>query len=754
MRSPLSAVWLTWRTRPLMYLLPLLLVFLHLGRSSTDTFHDAEVGPGWPNRGVLWDVKNLKKHLESDQTDDSVRLVDFRSMITPSGVSVADPNGPQDDIQNVLLRFPNLEAIRFQVNQIRNMRGDILRELKNVHSVSILTSEVTEQDLEQLALIPNLQHLEIDSTQTVTDLRALGKCRKLYSIDIIQDSIGITQVYAKRDPEAAGEPLRSISSITQLASIPNVRALNISDGPHLGDTPFIYGALTNDQRDKIRTLADQLARSSRLDRIFIGRGRGEGWLETVRILRRQLPHMTVLPSMYTRSRVHFLSIRLWPVVVAIALIVIQAIGQLSGPQSLLVPGYRVKHLQFIGAVYVILLLAGITGAWRAGISLVAASAIILMLTGVAFGLGTDSWNSPPVDNSRSRNRLVRIPVWIRVALMMALFLLPMSAHRASPWVDWFLAGEQPFLALAFTVVGSAMLYASFTRLHQSHRLRSEAGIPPAVTAQEVMKTPQLAAATALNPGYMKLQTRWSHSVANCVRSLRQNTRGMNAFRFHSQLWLLGSILKGMFLMLLVFVMVASSLAVRNVTILSPAAIAKQILEPPGLMMAFQMGAMFIGILLWQRRPMFAAELLRPAARRQWVNTTVGTVWWLTVRFLVLVWLFVLLLRLIAGLPVVDNWTGVELLTVLAAATTSAGLFLWAVALKRVWVVATAVIVLAASSAVTMLLVTGRHLNSPFDGFLTNPAVVCGLAFGALIAGIALIASAQRLWMRLELARED
>jgi len=340
---------------------------------------------------------------------------------------------------------------------------------------------------------------------------------------------------------------------------------------------------------------------------------------------------------------------------------------------------------------------------------------------------------------------------------MGSFLFPLSIHRIGPWIDWFLAGEQSRTALVLTVFGSAVLYSSYNRLYEAHRLRSEAGIPPAVSAREVMKTPLLAAAPAQSSITSRLQGSWSRNVTRCVQSLRQGAKGLKAFRSQSQLWLLGSIGYSLLLMMVIFLTISVVVAVGlpNTFELRPAALARQILESQSLGTTLQAILALIGVMFVQRQSMFAAELLRPASRYQWVNVTIGTIWWLIARFFFLVWLLVLALRSIAGIPVInDIWTIIEFLTVLATATISVGVILWAMGTNRVWVVAIACGVASTSGLIAGKLVTGRHSSNPMSPLLTDPTVVSACVLGALIAGIALMASARRLWMRIELARED
>jgi len=735
----------------LFVLAPLLALSLALSLAfwSDNTSRRVDSGPGWPDRGVLMSGTRLKAYLASGQIDDSIRSVDFRNM-RRSGrrseyISLADHSDSANDVQKVILQFPNLEAVQFRDEQIRNMKGDILRRLKNVHSVSISPVTVTTEDLKQLALLPSLQHLQISSPHSAVDLQGLRHCQALRSIEVDSG-------YVQQDSQSDGEPVCSIAGIAQLASIPGLRVLTISYGPILGDSNSTHGLLTEGQRSQVTTLANDLAQSSHLDRLFIGTGHGDGSLETVRMLRKRLPQMTVLPAMYAQSRVKFLSNVMMPIAMVVALIVTQATGQLSGPQSLLIPGYRKEHLKVVGIVYGILVVEAVFGAWSAGIAWFVAPGLILILSAVLMGIVTGIWSGGATSPSRPNTWVSRTLGWIYVVFLGSLFLLPIGVQRLSPWANWFLAGEQPWAALVLTAFGSAILYYSFNRLYQSHRLRTEAGIPQAVTGQEVGMTPQYAAAhNASGSNATRRQARWSRNVANCVVSLKNGATGWQAIWSQSQLWLLGSVGYSLLLGLITVWVVTVAVGLRDITNLEPATLARRILELPSLSTALQVIPIFIGMLTWQRRSLVAGELLRSVSRTQWVNITLGTVWWLNVQFLGVTWLIVLLLRLVAGIPAIGTWTITECLAVLGGATISAGLLVWAAGVNRIWIAVTGVFAAAFSSTIVAEVILPRHANNAFTAALSDPYVAIGCACGALLVGLAIMASARRYWLRLELA---
>ncbi len=759
MRSPQSAAWLSWRTRPLMWLLPVFLLPLWFVGLSGNWHVRVAVGPQWPNRGVILRGSVLRRHIESGEVDNTIRSIDFRAMSQESGsISLNDRHSPENDlrqfrdIQHVLLQFPNLEAIAFHDGQIRSLTRATLGGLRKLRAVSISSPELSEKDLQQLAQLPNLQQLRINCSRSTVDLSHLAQCELLRSIDIESS-------YTEQNDHS--EHLQSTNSIAQLASIPQLRVLCVRGGLILGDSHSIAAALSPEQIDELNAFAAAISPSTNLRRLFLGTGPGPGSLEAVRLLRDHLPKTTVLPASFVGNRVSFLSAMIVPVGFGIALIVLQIVGQLSGPQSMLIPQYRSIHLTSAAVVFAIASLPVVASAWLSDVSFIVIPGLLLAVSAIWLGIFIETWNGGSSALSKSSHRFSSFLSWFRLAGLIVLLIVavsPFRKHGLTPWLNWFLLGEQPYAALILTVVSIAMLWISVRHLHESHRRRTEAGIPHAVAAQDVIRTAQHAAAKNVSQRRLaRQQARWSRRLGACAESLNAGVNGWQRAVVQSRLWLLGAAGHSLGLTLAIFMVVLFAMSFfsgrsPDITVASVDELARHFLGSPMLIFPMQMITIFVGSLLWQRRDLFASELLRPLSRTQWVNFTLNSVWQLTIRCHGVLLLLVLLLRVLAGISIVSTRTIAECITMFAAAALSVGVIVWVVGINRIWIVAAGFIATVIIIAVAGLALSVRYSNAEVrsDMFL-DPYLEIAVAVAASVVGLILIASARRYWLTLELA---
>jgi hypothetical protein len=450
-----------------------------------------------------------------------------------------------------------------------------------------------------------------------------------------------------------------------------------------------------------------------------------------------------------------------PVGFGIALIVLQVIGQLSGPQSMLIPQYRSIHLTSAAVIFGVVSLPIVVSAWWSDISFIVLPGLILAVIAIWLGMFTDTWNGGFGALSRSSRRFSSFLSWFRVAAFIALLIiafLPLGQHGLNPCLNWFLSGEQPYAALILTVISIAMLWVSVGHLHESHHRRTEAGIPHAVNAQDVMHTAQHSAAHNVSQRQLnRQQARWSRRLAACAESLNAGVNGWQRAVDQSRLWLLGAAGHSLGLTLAIFMVVLFAMSFfsgrsPDVTVASVDELARHFLGSPMLIFPMQMITIFVGSLLWQRRDLFASELLRPVSRTQWVNFTLNSVWQLTIRCHGVLLLLVLLLRVLAGISIVSTRTIAECITMFAAAALSVGVIVWVVGINRIWIAATGFIATVIIIAAAGLALSVRYSNAEVrsDMFL-DPYLEIAVAVAASALGLIIMATARRYWLTLELA---
>lgn len=776
MTKQMLTAWKSWWTRPLAMCLILMLIGWGLVVATfflddSNVISDATLSEEFSYLNWLDHEDQLPELLNSNQPIETITAVDLSFLLDDGNLLLArSPDRQRErlpiaDHQRFLTRFPNLEYLKSDGDDLLNINDDVLQSLHNLHWVEISPFEVTNDHLAQLAQLPAIEHLEIHCSYSSADLSLLADIPTLRSLRIRDN-------WSRHQPNANPTPILSMQTLEQISMVEQLELLTLNFDLSHGD-----GLVRGD--DDLTRLAATFRDMSGLQRLLIGSTWREQERSILRELRRELPGISVLPARVSGRLMPALVSPVFPLMVAVFIICMQLIAQFSGPASLLLPGHRSAHRNVFAILSLIVLTLTFLMEIGFGIHPLPAAAVTLAMIGMLSWFGSAHWNRQSVYELRRYRVLAMIfrglaGLSIFVVIMFGLTFL----RNYQPQLDWFMAGEQPVPAAVIVCLATPLILRSCQSFLNLQRAWAEAGVSPAVTVQQFSQSMQqyqqqfaedtqrlansVQGDAAGSTRTFRRYAKWSRSLQCCQDQLQSQAGSIRTFLAEMKRRSLGNgphvVVGGQISVMVMAIYMVTFPALFGVYLETSATFTESVLSHQ-----YMFGFMFYfvpfmaGSLAYARFPVYSQELLQPVTRHQWVGQVLGHIWWHTTTCCLTLWITFAGLRWLCGEPVSFPWMIVQLAAVGTFAVWTSNLIGLAIGVRRIWCTA---LTLAMGFIVLLGLIpvlgSGR-LPSAFaedlnDGQLFGPAVGTALIMTCLAVGVLTRESVRRYWLRMELVR--
>ncbi len=645
-----------------------------------------------------------------------------------------------------------------------------LRQLKECRRLRTLTLQfrgyLTDDEWQALGELDQITALKYDGVVSPFGMRQIARLRKLHFLDLSGCTFdegleGLESLESLQNVVLDNFVENRVHVLGQLRRMPHLRTLVATHYREAGSI-IPRGIWISD--------LDDLLAATGLQRWFVDEhSRGFPGFDA---LARELPGIAVRPVQIDVAR----QVKCMPVGVLtgilIFLLALQLNSQFAHPAARLTPGYAVPHLIPATVLWLCSVLVP-------ACLLASATIPILPLVGISTAIwlviGSLILNLDLLDllartqrASPHPRRWMIIPIQMMGALWFPLVLLLLVMLRNQSAFDWFLRGHEPGLAIVMIiggVLGNVLFVRKFYRAHVEFE-EAGMGTPPlglilsqqgAWLAQVVRRQQQ--GGGAISSWRILLDRRLARAI---------DQAGQPGWRRRSNLWIAGNALNGKLApayCLVVCVMIGAGSLVPEIWKGMDFEFADFITNTQGQGPPFVMAPLmfpdfcfaYLGLIWRGRCRLLAVESLRPVSRRQLVREMMTAFAWDCAP---MVCFYVAVVAALTCLADPQSWTPlwtVSLTVYLAAHTALAcGVISWLNTIRRGWVAALAGFVIGwvflyagAGSALLFMPALGIKMLPPDLPNLSHWLLLgLGLAWGAV--AVAIIASAFRRWMKVEL----
>lgn len=652
----------------------------------------------------------------------------------------ATTNG-KPDLSSML--FQRLKASRklraLTIRSLTDTTADDIQglgDLQQLEALALIQCDVTDNVWQQLGRLPRLQYLDLSNCNlhgTYPNLEALAHLQTL--VVGSPAGTGFVEHDAPFLPELSRFPRLQTVVLSHYYSVERTKASNKNGAPRTVD-PLLENV-------------DHLRASTSLRSLFVD-DRSPGFVGFGR-LQVQLPQVKIRPAFVDVDRqMSFLMIFILNCLI-LFVIALQIQSQFSQATCHLMPDYRWPHLippitlTIVGvAIHCIPLLSH-------GVPIGAALGINLLCWGLFCALLlVGSLNS--ID--AKFKPWIMVPFAITAAGWFPVGLFVLQWGRSS--VDWYLRGNEPVWTALFMIGGLA---TALLTLLQSTRLFS-------IYAERGISSPPI----SLDPAQMsqwQQQVAWRNAGAipgakwisgRLERAISRSTHG--GWRPRSNLWIAANMQNGTTILLMMACGMSFLLGYGwwltpvgtnlEAILRSPQFLALTIFLPDLLIV--QTAA------IWRsRRKTFAMESLRPVSRREFARQIAVAIAWdlfpLGIVYAVVLAWYVIHADAEKWSPV---WTGAMFLVFLARWLLTVGMTLWAIVIRRDWVL----LLVTITSGYLILFVNLAiiFLQGPVLGIRDLPpdlpnisvTMLTGMALGLGLVAWGVTQTAYRRWEQIEL----
>jgi hypothetical protein len=579
---------------------------------------------------------------------------------------------PQESEEALRRRLRRAATINLHGSEPHEQRAllalspDITPRLRTVFCYSTITARVLDALLQrpieglQLASmqqLPNQEPATIRDWSRATQLTYLN-LMSLDGMERLQHILWPPRLQTFLTSEARPLPM---SWLNDLSELPDVQVLQLmlpaaADG--VGTTAELVEVLQRFPR--LRTL------------YLVSNGQPPGWIDTVA---RQLPRLSVRPSSYSMDRINAAWLTMTGTIFGLGAVIWQLSTVLLIPLSHVVPRYRWPHVVLtgllsmlvLGAEWTLLVLAGTDWWAAAGCCGLAALPVVLLMT---------IWDAMKIPGVFS-------PALLAPLIVTSTFLGTLLRH---PEVDWWLSGHFTWLSTVFLIVGVAGVGRTVVWLIGVARLAEEIGGSP--TSLKIIG-PDAWTAWQQRPGQPApfARSRWNPMLRMQSRDLERVLQsGLVSDRERRALWMACGPMNPRYFAVMMGVLM--TVGMSGFGFLMWLSMDSFNMSQAPMVIAIpvaQIGLMWLIMslaMLFDRRRMFAMELLRPVNRADWVGD-----WWNLVQRDVLystLLLMVAVIGVVLGAPVSspEPWGLIVTMVLIAAGCLlMQGLGLWLLPLK-------------------------------------------------------------------------
>jgi|GEM_PF-2431076 len=698
-------------------------------QSGPDVLRDGETFLRWADDGTI--------HPE-------ITAIDLTSMSSAISLKNFDPITRRaelrmfDELQQVLLQFPNVETLQFDMQQLPFVQPETLAGLTKLRSVRVRDLPITDHHLNLLTQIESLEYLELQTIDLPTSLQPLETLPNL-------TTVVISNGYYNMTDEPAASPYRR-QVLGELRDLPALRRLALKPF-YLPGVGYFAGSTEPDPGcDPILkdNVAELFRGHPRLTHLWVGANQRQEERAQLAVIADAVPTTVVRAATYDGSKLIKVSGGATALFVAMGLLVLQLMNQFSGPASQLMPGFARRHLGIacllmLGAVLVL-----VASLYRHEISILAAAAVFTTSLAILLRLNAwwDSMTSP-----RGSMQYLPIAIFLGIALLLAWsnHLPPQYFQR----VDQFLMGGHPLITSAVLAAALMAVFAGLATFVNLHRVWAELALSPAVTLRELGERSNSLALRRLGEDYLASQrASWESDLQTASARLRQGS-----WLARCRMWHLGQaplkLVRGIGIVAAISCMAFYFFSIRSTY-------SAQFAVHYAVFVVIYVGIFLVAMVCLGRHSALSLDLLHPVSRRDLITSAFATVFMqvaVATGFALLVaWTQrSLLLDVPDVLSLLRGAAAMGALTVLITGT-----ILWVMLSHRLASVVPAVVIsLLTISLVSMVVVDSGVGTSPAAAaevrqLLHHAAVLPGL----WLLAISTLALTFRSWTRAEFAAES
>jgi hypothetical protein len=624
-----------------------------------------------------------------------------------------------------------------------DLGDDELRALGDLHQLqglSFIGCDIRPELWQQLARLPGLRYLDLSGSTLRGGCPDLEKLTRLETLVL-------------GSPAGGGIIEIDFPVFPELHRLPGLKTLVVRDYVPMRDLSETNPKVANDRPvssnpptvDALNNNIEQIRAITTLQALFVNDDSPNfaGFDE----LQRQLPRVRVRPTYVDGDR-QLAIVGLFGLnAVLLFLLAIQAQSQFSHPAAHLTPNYMGPHVLPLCGLWLFgVLVHGIPLCVR-GVPFAAAVGFNLLCWGLLCGL---SAGSTLMNVQSMMMRRVMICVGFTSLGWGPLAMGLLKWNRSS--IDWYLRGQEPVWTWFFIISGIALSVVTMRHVLRLHSIYLERGI----------SSPPL----SLDPA---ARAAWHQQIPGqeasrmqplCWRLERVIARARRpGWRLRSNLWIAGNVINGNLITLSALGIGVGLAVVANygadwisdfLMLQHPVCVLLSILLPDILVLSV--------VFQWrQRRPYFAMESLRPVSRTEYAGQIGQALAW-DLSPLGGVYLSILIWYAVAADPSRWSWgwTFAMLAVFIARWVAIYGLALWAITIRRDWVLVLATAI--GGYSLLFINITIVFLQSPVLGVqfpspdLPNIGVagLAGMALGFGLLTVAVARFAYRRWKWIEL----
>ena len=654
----------------------------------------------------------------------------------------------------ILQSCPNLQFLTlFERKPLHIDEAQALGELQQLEALSLIGCDLPPELWSHLGRLTRLRHLDLSGCTLRGDYSDLESLAHLETLILGSVYGGIVEQDSRLLPE-----FRRLPRLKTLVLADDYPPQALRDGKLKGSSRLIAPSVNGDE--SFSGAIEHLRVLPALRTLYLNDQRlshtGQGnraALEGIARLQRGLPRLNVWPALIDGER-QSLMIGMYVLnAVLFMLLAMQLQSQFAQPAGHLVPNYVEPHVGVVGGVWLFGILAQSIPLLVRDVPVDTALGLNLSFWGMVCGLGLIE----PL--GQTNPKLLR---WIQIPLAILFIGIGVSSQfllRANTSsMDWYLRGRNPGWTWLFIVCG---IVASIAHLRLSLRMHSTC-LERGVSSPPLGFDP-----AAMKEVYWRLNStgKQPSRIGKLMDLQRERVIAQSSqpgWRRRSNLWIAGNFGNGNFTLLYAFVLAAIFAVVSWLTMddegraagffafQNPLILFLSIFLPdfPVVLLAGQ----------WrQRQKLFATESLRSLSRTQFARQIATAIAW-DMTPLAGVYLGILTWYVTQADPQRWSvaWTAAMFLVFVARWIVLYGLMLWAIAIRRNWVlVLTAAVAIYAVLIVNMVII---FLQAPVLGVKQLPTDipdigVLPLAGMALLFGLVacvVVHFAYRRWQRIEL----
>jgi len=699
-------------------------------RSGADVLRDGETFLQWASDGTI--------HPE-------ITAIDLNSMGSAISIKNLDPVTRRaelrmfDELQQVLLQFPNVETLQFDMQQLPFVQPETLAGLTKLRSVRVRDLPITDRHLNLLAQVESLEYLELQTIDLPASLTPLEALPKLTTVVISSGYYNMT------DAPAASPYRRQV--LGELRDLPALRRLVLKPFYLPGIGSFAGSPEPDPSCEPIlkQNVAEVFRGHPRLTHLWVGANQRQEERAQLRVIAEGLPHTAVNAATYDSSKFMKVGGGAIALGMAMGLVVLQLVSQFSSPASQLLPGFAGRHLAVAGCLMLSALLAMVVSVSRQEVSILSALSVFAMAPGIV--LGFNAWWDRMMTSPRGWKDCIPAAsaTLIFLAILWSSHFPPQLAQR----IDQFLIGAYPLVASVMLLGALAGIIAGLSTFVGLHRAWAELSLVPAMTLQELGENRNSLALRRLGDDYLAGSIAgWRHALQ--VASERLQQRSWLAL---CRMWYLGQtpmkLVRGILIVALISFASVYFASVRS----APSA---HFVVHYAVFMVMYVALVLVAIVCLSRRSTLSLDLLYPVSRRDWISSTFATVFMqvaaATSVALLVAWIQrALLLDVPEVISLLRGVAATGALTVLMTGT-----ILWVMLSHRIVSAVPAVLLSMFAIGVASMVVVDTGVGpSP----MAAAAVLQWLQHAAVLPGLWLLAITTlaltfRSWTRAEFAAES